>query len=54
MKTWKEEVMVVCYEDNEKIAIEYQNGTIGVIERYMLKPATKADSAALRDIEEIK
>jgi hypothetical protein len=51
MKHWTSEIVNVCWEESEMVAIEYRNG---VLKRYMLKPATKADDAELLEIETVK
>jgi hypothetical protein len=49
MKQCTGEICTVFWEDGHKVAVEFQNGTI---ERFMLKPATKADSASLLGVDE--
>jgi hypothetical protein len=51
MKKWTSEIVNVCWEDEEMLAIEYRNSHL---KRYMLKPATKADDAELLEIEIVK
>lgn len=51
MKKTTQEIMTVFWDGDTKVAAEYQNGNPGVIERYMLKPATKQDSATLLESE---
>ena len=48
-KRWTSEVVLLCWEDNDKVAIEYQNGRI---ECYMLKVATKQDRANLLMVDD--
>ena len=50
-KRWTSEIVNVCWEDGEMLAIEYRNG---ILSRYMLKPATKQDDADLLGIEVAK
>lgn len=50
-KKWISELVHVCYEDGQKVAIIYQNGQL---EAYTLKPVTKQDVADLLEVENAK
>lgn len=47
-KKWTAEVVSICWEDGQKVAMLHQNGAI---ELFTLKPANKQDVADLLEVE---
>lgn len=49
-KTWTSELVNICHEDGQKVAMLHQNGNVEI---YTLKKANKQDVADLLEVEQV-